>query len=97
MFKYDWFDPNKDIKGDDIASSAMELPKGYNATNAVDLMHNTIGIGLAYRWNAHVKLSAYYDFVRNETSPHLASPSALKDFSKDVEDNVFTLRLQYKF
>ena len=97
VFKYDWYDPNKDVKGDDIASSAIELPKGYKATNAVDLTYNTIGVGWAYRWNAHVKLSAYYDFVRNETSSHLTNSNALKDFSKDVEDDVFTLRLQYKF
>ncbi len=97
VLKYDWYDPNTDVKGDDISAAAKELPKGYKATNGVDLRYNTIGIGWAYRWNAHVKLSAWYDFVRNETSVNLTNSSALKDFSKDVEDNVFTLRLQYRF
>jgi hypothetical protein len=85
------------VDADDIAASAKELPKGYKATNAVDLRFNTIGIGWVYRWNAHVKISAYYDFVKNETSANLTNSNVLKDFSKDVEDNVFTLRLQYKF
>ena len=97
VFKYDWYDPNTGVDADDIAASAKELPKGYKATNAVDLKFNTIGIGWVYRWNAHVKISAYYDFVKNETSANLTNSNVLKDFSKDVEDNVFTLRLQYKF
>lgn len=97
VFKYDWYDPNTDVDADDIAASAKELPKGYKATNAVDLKFSTMGIGWAYRWNSHVKISAYYDFVKNETSANLTNSNVLKDFSKDVEDNVFTLRLQYKF
>lgn len=97
VLKYDWYDPNTDVKGDDISAAAKELQKGYKATNAVDLKYNTIGFGWAYRWNAHVKLSAYYDLVRNETSVNLGNTNVLKDFTKDVEDNVFTLRVQYKF
>ncbi len=97
VFKYDWYDPNTDVDADELAAHSKELPKGYKATNAVDLRYYTIGIGWAYRWNTHVKLSAYYDFVNNETSAYLTSTNVLKDFSKDVEDDVFTLRLQYKF
>jgi hypothetical protein len=97
VFKYDWYDANTEVQGNDIAAFAMELPSGYKATNAVDLKYNTIGLGWVFRWNTHVKITAYYDLVKNETSSSLSNSSALKDFSNDVKDNVFTLRLQYKF
>jgi len=40
---------------------------------------------------------AYYDMVTNETTINSNHGSTLKDLSKDRKDNVFTLRVQYKF
>jgi hypothetical protein len=48
-------------------------------------------LGLAYRWDANVKITAYYDMVKNEKS------KSLSGFTNDVKDNVFTLRVQVKF
>jgi hypothetical protein len=97
IFKYDWYDPNTDIAGNDIGANAKSLPKGAKPTSSTDIKYSTIGIGWAFRWNSNVKLTAYYDIVKNESTSGITNKSPLKDFSTDMKDNVFTLRLQYKF
>jgi len=84
VLKYDWYDPNTNVSGDEIGKSGSKL-------NNNDLKYTTIGIGWVYRWDTNVKITAYYDFVKNETSKNLAG------YAKDLKDNVFTLRIQYKF
>jgi hypothetical protein len=86
--KYDWYDPYTDVEGDEIGKA---VKTGFKPTNATDLKYTTLGLGLAYRWDANVKLTAYWDQVTNEKSANLAN------FTKDLKDNVFTLRLQIKF
>lgn len=92
IVKYDWFDPNTDVEGDDIGKSVLPF-KGtsYTKTGRADFKYTTLGIGWAYRWNSNLKITAYYDMVTNETSKNVAL------MSKDLSDNVFTLRFQYKF
>jgi len=88
ILKYDWYDPNTDVKGDEIGKA---VKSGFKATNSTDLKYTTLGLGLAYRWDAAVKLTAYWDQVTNEKSANLGN------FTKDLKDNVFTLRMQVKF
>lgn len=84
VVKYDWYDPNTEVSKDDIGKSGSKL-------TGTDIMYSTIGIGWNYRLNTNVKFMAYYDIVTNETSQNLSG------FTKDLKDNVLTLRLQYKF
>lgn len=88
IVKYDWYDPNTDVEGDAIGKTVANKLKKFNAT---DLKYTTLGLGLAYRWDANVKLTAYYDIVTNETSKNLSG------YHEDLKDNVFTLRAQVKF
>lgn len=88
IVKYDWYDPNTDVQGDDLGKSVQST---FKKTNGTDVKYTTLGLGLAYRWDSNVKITAYYDNVKNETSSHLSG------FTKDIPDNVFTLRMQYKF
>ncbi|HNQ00174.1 MAG TPA: hypothetical protein PKK99_14030, partial [Bacteroidia bacterium] len=88
IVKYDWYDPNTEIEGDEIGKSVSSTTV---KTNATDIKYTTLGLGLAYRWDANVKLTAYYDSVTNETSQNLSG------YTKDLKDNVFTLRMQVKF
>ncbi len=97
VLKYDHYDPNTEVKGDDIGKKLSSMPSWTKTTSSTDIAFNTFGIGWNYRWNAHVKIMAYYEFVTNETSANLSNTDPLKDFSKDIEDNVFTLRVQFKF
>lgn len=88
--KYDWYDPNTDAKGDEIGKSVASPAKSFSAT---DLRYDTFGYGLTYLWDSNVKISAYYDMVKNEKTNSLTSGG----YYQDLKDNVFTLRLQYKF
>ena len=87
VVKYDMFDPNTKVSGNEIGAGALTDVK----TTAGDLKYTTIGIGWIYAYDSTLKLMAYYDMVKNETSTNL------KGYSQDLKDNVFTLRLQYKF
>lgn len=83
IIKYDWYDPNTKVKGDMI---------GLNGTNltAADIKYTTLGMGFI-RWiTTTVKVVAYYEIVKNETT-------RLPGYTADLKDNLFTLRLQFRF
>ncbi|MDB5048493.1 MAG: hypothetical protein JWO30_1564 [Fibrobacteres bacterium] len=84
VIKFDVYDPNTDVEGSDVGVAAN------GKLSATDLQYTTLGMGLIYYWDANVKLTAYYDMITNEE----ASAGA---FSKDLNDNVLTLRAQVKF
>lgn len=81
MAKYDWYDPNTKAKGKEIGTT--------NLTGA-DVKYSTFGFGLTRYFSENLKVLAYYAIVRNETT-------ALPEFSSDIKDNVFTLRIQMRF
>lgn len=89
VVKYDMFDPNTKVSGNQIGATAITT--GNKLTAAGDLKYNTTGLGWIYAYDATLKLMCYYDIVKNETSKNIAG------FHSDVKDNVFTIRLQYKF
>jgi hypothetical protein len=80
--KYDWYDPNKNASGSLITSSA-------NFREA-DIRFNTLGLGYIYYMNENCKLLLWYDKVMNEETN-------LPGFDADVNDDVFTARLQFQF
>lgn len=85
VVKYDVYDPNTDVEGDQIgAVAAAKLGSG-------DLKYTTLGVGLVHYWDDNIKFVLYYDSVSNETSTKLAG------FNSDLKDNVLTFRIQYKF
>jgi phosphate-selective porin len=91
VVKYDWLDPNTDVKGTDAKSSVS-----YNEStiktglSIADVAYGTWGLGYNVRIAANLKLMAYYEIVKNENT-------AITGFTKDITDNVFTLRAQFKF
>jgi len=92
VVKYDWYDPNTKVSANDIGAAN-------SGTGATDIKYSTIGLGWIYHWNTNVKVTAYYELVKNETSNQssMFNASDIKTFAKDQKDNVFTLRVQYKF
>lgn len=82
VVKYDWFDPNTDIDGQQIGVAAK--------TGKADIAYSTLGLGYMYRMNNNVRIMAYYDIVTNETAK-------VKGYFADAKDNLVTVRLQYKF
>ncbi|WP_245898584.1 OprO/OprP family phosphate-selective porin [Chitinophaga niastensis] len=83
VVKYDWYDPNKDVKGKDIGMPGAGL-------TAADIRYNTLGVGYLYYANEHLKFMFYYDWVTNESTE-------LEGYKKDLKDNVLTCRIQYRF
>lgn len=82
VVKYDWYDPNTKVAKNDI---------GLNNTDKGDVAYNTLGLGLLWRINSALRVQAYYEMVKNELS------ESLSVYAKDLKDNLFILRLQYKF
>jgi hypothetical protein len=91
VVKYDFLDPNTDVKGED-AYSEVDFDEGTIKTRlgGADVAYSTWGFGYNVRIAANVKLMAYYEVVKNETT-------AITGYTKDLTDNVFTLRAQFKF
>ena len=107
VLKYDWYDPNTKVSGNEIgvnstydkATKKLTNPSG---TGLADIKYSTIGIGWIYHWNSNVKITAYYEMVKNETTNAAGLNASLGTtgvtaLSKDQKDNVFTVRVQYKF
>lgn len=82
VVKYDWSDPNTKVSGDEI---------GTNKTGKADIAQHTFGVGMLWRATNNLRLQTYYELNKNETSNHLSG------YDSDRKDDVFTLRLQYKF
>jgi len=83
VFKFDWYDPNTAIKGSDIGKA------GTNFTQA-DIKYNTYGLGYLHHFNDNLKLVLWYDHVKNEST-------SLTGYTSDIDDDVFTCRLQFRF
>lgn len=85
VVKYDSYDPNSDVSGDQIGQfAAAKLSSG-------DIKYSTLGAGWIHYWDDNIKFTFYYDSVSNEISKNLAA------YTTDLKDNVFTFRIQYKF
>ncbi|MDR2936790.1 MAG: hypothetical protein LBU80_05550 [Rikenellaceae bacterium] len=82
VVKYDRYDPNTKVAKDEI---------GQKGTGKGDITYDTLGFGLLWRANNNIRLQAYYEMADNEKSENLS------EYATDLHDNVFTLRLQYKF
>jgi hypothetical protein len=95
VLKYDGYDPNTAVKGDAIGTSVAAGVA--TKTNKADLYYNTVGIGALWRINPALRLQVYYENVKNEKTSALASTDRTADYSKDLLDDTFTVRLQFKF
>lgn len=80
--KYDWYDPNTKVEGQDI-----DAVRGFTAA---DVKYSTVGGGFLVHLNAHVKTFLYFDHPMNEST-------AIKGYTSDIKDNIVTIRLQYRF
>jgi hypothetical protein len=83
MAKYDWYDPNVKVEEQEIGKSTTNL-------TVADIRYSTYGFGLTRYFTSNLKLLGYYEIVRNEKT-------ALTGYTEDLEDNVFTLRIQLRF
>lgn len=87
VFKYDHADPNSDVKGDELGKSVSTGVK----TNATDIQYTIYSTGINFLFTENLKLMVFHDFVKNETS------SNLSNYGQDLNDDLTTIRVQYKF
>lgn len=83
LIKYDRYNPNRKVSGNNIGDAT--------GTSATDVAYNTLGLGLVWWANKSLRVQAYYEFIKNETSENLDG------YQFDRKDDMFTLRLSYKF
>ena len=88
VVKYDWYDPNTTIAANQIGVSGSK-------TGKADVAYSTLGLGYMYRMNNNIRIMAYYDIVSNEKINVVST--ALKGLTKNLADNLVTVRVQYKF
>ncbi len=81
--KYDWYDPNTEVKGKEIGKTGTHF-------TPADIRYNTLGLGYIYYISQYLKLTLWYDRVSNEAT-------SLPGFTDDLKDDVFTCRLQFRF
>ncbi|MEI6680510.1 MAG: hypothetical protein WCL21_18015 [Mariniphaga sp.] len=94
VIKYDWYDPNTKVSGNDIVTKSSTGKTTKLTVN--DIKFSTLGLGWNYRFNPQVKFTAFYEIVKNETTG-ITGTLATNNYTKDLKDNVLTLRVQYKF
>ena len=94
VVKYDWYDPNTKVSGDDIGKAVLN-PHGatFKTTSTQDLKYTTLGLGYIFKLDNNVKFTLYYDMVTNEATKNIIAGG----YWRDLKDNVLTLRVQYKF
>ncbi len=83
IVSYDVYDPNTDTAENEIGRSNTN-------TTAGDIKFSTLGYGVTYAINSRVKFTLYNEHVKNDAT-------MLTDYQGDVKDDVFTVRLQYKW
>ncbi|MCW3074169.1 MAG: hypothetical protein JWP69_1238 [Flaviaesturariibacter sp.] len=83
VVKYDWYDPNRKVKKEEIGSTGGNFGAG-------DIRFNTVGIGMTHYFTNTLKLLVYYDAVQNEKT-------LLSGYTGDLKDNVLTCRIQMRF
>ena len=81
--KYEWYDPNTKVN-----QNSLNTTSGYTKA---ELKYTMLGLGYNYYINDNCKLMAYYNIVRNETSTNIVG------YDQDLKDDVFTLRMQFRF
>lgn len=83
LVAYDSYDPNTEVKENEIGVLNSN-------TTAGDIKFNTLGYGMACQINGRMKLTVYNEHVVNDNTQ-------LSGYSDDLKDDVFTMRLQYRW
>lgn len=112
-FRYDYYDPNTDITGKDVTiakyTSADATTLKSRVSGKSDLATTTFGFALHHYFDDNIRISLSYDIVNNEkvSAAGLLTENYTKadgtvvknglDYSKNVNNNVLTFRIQAKF
>ncbi len=109
--RYDYYDPNTDISGKDVSiakytsSDATALKSRVSGKS--DLATGTLSLALHHYFDDNLRISLNYDIVTNEkvgtanaiteSYTNNDGTKGTLDYSKVINQNVLTLRIQAKF
>ena len=82
VVKYDWYDPNTKLAGKEISSK--------NGMTKAEVKYTSLGLGYVMYFDTNIKFMLYYNMVTNEKTN-------VSGYTKDIRDNILTLRMQYRF
>jgi len=117
VIKYDWYNPNTEVSGNEIGAADFQpldangnpIPNtnitsgGAPALVSGDITMSSFAVGLIVRISPQLRLTAYYDMVKNETTEHIKdiknadNKITVYGYEGNRPANVFTMRLQYRF
>lgn len=80
--KYEWYDPNTKIAASDL--------NGVNGMKEGEIKYTMIDLGYNLYLTQNVKFLVHYNMVSNEVTK-------IKGYTRDLKDNIFTVRMQYRF
>jgi hypothetical protein len=109
--RYDYYDPNTDIKGKDVRvvkyTSTDATALASRNSGKSDLATSTLSLALHHYFDDNLRISLNYDIVKNEKvgsegllTESYTNPDGTKgtlDYGKVVNQNLLTLRIQAKF
>jgi hypothetical protein len=81
IIRYDFYNPNHKLRGNNLQTDG-------------DVKYATFGVGYMYNPTSYIRISTFYEWITNEQSN---AATLSEKFQKNTKDNVFTIRLQYKF
>ncbi len=109
-FRYDYYDPNTDITGKDVKVvkyTSADATLASRTSGKSDLATSTYSIALHHYFDDNLRISLNYDIVQNEkvgsagllteTYTEANGTKGTLDYSKVVNQNLLTLRIQAKF
>jgi len=79
--KFDAYDPNTKVSKNECYTEG-------------DIAYTTFGFGWLFRANQNIRVMCYYEMNTNEK---VNNEQVDAKYNKNIKDDVFTLRLQYKF
>ena len=97
VVRYDVYDPNTSVEGNEIGKKTADGKAIANGTSSADLAYSTWYFGLNLFVNGNTKFTLGYDLVDNETTSNLWSATPSKNFTKEIKDDIVTLRAQFAF
>ena len=80
--RYDEWDPNTKLSGNDVKTSG-------------DLKYSTVSLSWQYFFDDNIKINVGYSLPTNEKSTNAGVGTEF--LNRDKRDNTFTIRLQAKF
>lgn len=81
VLKYDAYDPNTEVAKNECQTVG-------------DVAYSSLGFGWLFRANQNLRVMCYYEINSNEK---VNNDVVDVKYNKNIKDDVFTLRLQYKF